>query len=181
LQELFLRIVLPEVLTEQSPPYRIDPNGIPILPGYRPPITSAIAKEWSIKGVAARKRYALARKGLAKSIIPSAIISTASLDIACLISATLRAHRRCLAAAMASTDGRQAASWMKAARDAFDCWQSLLGHGPSTRKRGSKPHLASVGEVKPLESPAAPISPEAPQPVNPDSVSSDAPKAGPVA
>jgi hypothetical protein len=33
---------------------------------------------------------------------------------------------------------------MKAARDAFECWQSLLGHNPKSHKSTKKPHLAHV-------------------------------------
>lgn len=142
------------MIADLEPP-KIDANGIPILPGYRKPFTSESAKRYSLKALEVRTHNRQARLLAAKTQMPSSAV-----EIAAIISATLRQYRRCLAACVASTSGKEAAMWSRAAKDAFDCWQSLLGNSTTRSKRGSTKHLAHV-------SPMANVEPIASQKVSP--------------
>jgi hypothetical protein len=119
----------------------------PILPGYRPPFNSETGKAASIKGHIARQLNRQARQRSALEFQKAGQIPSATVEIAALISASLRQYRRCMAACVASTSGKEAAQWARAAKDAFECWQSLLGHNPKSHKSTKKPHLAHVAPM----------------------------------
>jgi hypothetical protein len=127
------------VLTEESPPYRCDENGVKILPGYRKPFAKGFDAR-RVGAYQARRNAIQARKLIAdKPGIPSNLV-----EIQAKLSALKRAHSRCLAASVASTKGSEAAAWMRAAKDALEQLQSLLGHNTKSHKSTKKPHLAHV-------------------------------------
>lgn len=151
------------MIADLEPP-KIDANGIPILPGYRKPFTSESAKRYSLKALEVRTHNRQARLLAAKTQMPSSAV-----EIAAIISATLRQYRRCLAACVASTSGKEAAMWSRAAKDAFDCWQSLLGNSTTRSKRGSTKHIAHVSpmaNVEPIASQKSPQKSDAVEPVS---------------
>lgn len=132
--------------------YPRDVNGIPIKPGYRKPFTSESAKLHVLKSVAVKREKRQARLlSLANpGLKPSEVV-----EIAAIISVTLRQYRRCVAACVAANNGKDAALWSKAACDAFECWQTLLGNP-----------MSKVSKRKPSVIPTiAPVAPTQPNPV----------------
>lgn len=145
---------MPDVL---EPP-KIDANGLPILPGYRKPFTSETARIASAKGKEARAHNRQARLLAADKpgLKPSDFV-----EIVAKVSAINRAHTRCLAAAVASTKGSEAAHWMRAAKDALEQLQSLIGQSPKPKRSPSSPQAEPIAPSAPDQ--AAPM----PSPVPP--------------
>lgn len=140
---------MPAVLEESPTQYQIDPNGIPIKPGYRKPFTSETAKLSRAKAeVNLQAERELYRKlGLHKQRRPRNLLYAVQQAIV----------RHC----NFSCEPNLADCGMAHARNAklfTDIYLTITGRNPvmvNQPKRGQKPHLAG----QPPTAPIAPISP----------------------
>jgi len=128
-----------------------DENGVAILPGYRPPFK---------KGFDPRRNHtksSITSSTKRQALASAAKLASTPLELVAKLSSLKKAHNRCIAASVASTSGREAAYWMRAAKDALEQLQSLLG--PNSTKNHSLQKLAPIVPIAPI-SPIAPVSPK---------------------
>ncbi len=153
-----------------------DVNGIPILPGYRPPFNSERGRAASLKAHAALRAERERFKILPKPIVAK---ERGQKELTGLINAIRRAIRRHISASVASTDAKQALLHAKTAREWIEAEQDLLGNGSPRSKRSKSPVISPLdlpmpdpsgnqGVSKPVVEPASEQVTQAPVPSTPE-------------
>jgi hypothetical protein len=150
------------VLTEESPPYRYDENGVKILPGYRKPFA---------KGFDPR-RFSL-QPGFNKLPTPNKpkFRTQTHKAMSKLLGKVRDAIYRHTEASCQAIDADQALRRARVAKLFVDIELLLTGHNPKSHKSTKKPHLAGQPSMAKVEPIAPMVKPE------PQSLVAEHPKA----